>query len=32
MTIGVPISPALASAAAMIWCAASVEMLAFGNV
>src|SRR3954451_15289429 len=32
MTIGVPISFALASAAAMTWCAASVVMLAFGNV
>src|ERR687885_20068 len=32
MTIGVPISLALASAPAMIRCAASVLMLAFGNV
>src|SRR3954447_17543747 len=32
ITIGVPISVALASAAAIIWWAASVLMLAFGNV
>src|SRR3954462_2117260 len=32
ITIGVPISLALASAPAMIWWAASVLMLAFGNV